>query len=611
MDPSAVRERAGDCPHEPGVYRFRVDGTTLYVGKAVDLADRVRSYADPRSQRIARMVERADEVEVTVTDTETQALLLEANLIKRHQPRYNVRLKDDKSYPLVQLTAHDAPRIEVTRDPDPDAEAFGPYTEMGRVETVVKAIRETYGLRGCSDHKYRGRERPCLDYEMGLCTAPCTGEIGPEEYRGDVEAARRFLRGETAVLADPIRREMERAAGDEQFERAANLRDRLRAVEAFHEGDSGVVDARRDRGEAVGPEAVDVLGVAVDGDGATVARLHAEGGQLVDRDRHRLAGVDGDVAATLGGGSPAADGDGAPSGGRTAADDRAAALSAFVPQFYAERDLPDALLLPVDPADPELADWLDAEGVALRVPGAGRENRLVELALKNARRGREPDDGVAALADRLGHPVDRIEAFDVSHSGGGDVVGSDVTFVDGDPDKAGYRRKKLPEGNDDPASVRELVRWRARRAVEGRDDRPDPDLLVIDGGTEQLRVAREALDDEGWDVPAVALAKGEDRDSDRAITLEGPRDWDRDSPEVRLLRRVRDEAHRFAVDYHRTLRDEVSTALDDVPGVGPATRRRLLRRFGGVDGVRSASPEELREVEGVGPELAGRIERRL
>ena len=241
MDAAAVRERAADLPAEPGVYQFQDGDTTLYVGKAVDLRDRVRSYADPRSGRIRGMVDRADAVDFAVTDTETQALLLEANLIKRLQPRFNVRLKDDKSYPLVQFTDHPVPRIEVTRDPEEGATAFGPYTNKGRVETVVKAVRETYGLRGCSDHKYSDRDRPCLDYEMGLCTAPCTGEIDPETYREDVVAARRFFEGETGALADPIRREMETAAEREEFERAANLRDRLEAVEAFHGGGSEAV----------------------------------------------------------------------------------------------------------------------------------------------------------------------------------------------------------------------------------------------------------------------------------------------------------------------------------------------------------------------------------
>jgi excinuclease ABC subunit C len=243
--------------------------------------------------------------------------------------------------------------------------------------------------------------------------------------------------------------------------------------------------------------------------------------------------------------------------------------------------------------------------------GAGRQGRLVDLANKNARRGRDADDGVEALAERLGHAADRIEGFDVSHAGGTDVVGSDVTFVDGEPAKADYRRKKLPEGNDDPAAMRALIRWRAERAVEGRDDRPDPDLLVIDGGVEQLRAATAALDAVGWDRPLVGVAKGEDRDSDRALTPEGPTNWDRDAAHTKLLRRVRDEAHRFAVEYHRTVRDEVTTALDDVDGVGPATRKKLLRRFGGVEGVRSASRTELTAVDGVGETTADRIARRL
>src|SRR6056297_1203658 len=300
MQAETVRDRAGDLPTEPGVYQFLDGETTLYVGKAVDVRSRVRSYAVPRSARIARMVREADSIDVAVTDTETQALLLEANLIKRHQPRYNVRLKDDKSYPLVQLTDHPIPRIEITRDPNGEARrtsntsgdaasaatVFGPFTDKGRVETVVKAVRETYGLRGCSDHKYQERDRPCLDYEMGLCTAPCTGEIDPASYREDVDSAIRFFEGETGVLADPLRREMETAAEQQAFERAANLRDRLETVEAFHGGGESTVSGRsRER-------SVDVLGVAIEGESATVARLHSEDGQLVDRSRHSLDAPD-------------------------------------------------------------------------------------------------------------------------------------------------------------------------------------------------------------------------------------------------------------------------------------------------------------------------------
>ncbi|WP_435073831.1 excinuclease ABC subunit C [Halorubrum sp. HHNYT27] len=619
MDADAVRERAADLPAEPGVYQFRAGETTLYVGKAVDLRDRVRSYADPRSGRIRGMIARADRIEFAVTDTETQALLLEANLIKRLQPRFNVRLKDDKSYPLIALSDHPVPRIEVTRDPEEGAVAYGPFTDKGRVETVVKAVRDEYRLRGCSDHKYANRDRPCLDYEVGICSAPCTGEITPEEYAEDVAAVHRFLEGETGVLADPLRRRMEAAAEGAEFERAANLRDRLEAVEAFHgEGGEAVSDRSDDR-------TVDVLAAAVEGDVARVARLHSERGQLVDRSRHRLdaaaVGDDSDgVLADPIDSTEATD----PTEATGAIDPTeatdptdpidsdantpAGVLSAFLTQYYAEREFPDAVLLAERPSDPDVVDWLEAEGVAVRVPGAGREAKLVELALKNARKRGGRDDPVGALGERLGiSRPERIEGFDVSHAQGTAVVGSDVCFVGGSAETADYRRKKLTDRNDDYANMRELIRWRAERAVEGRDDRPDPDLLLIDGGDGQLGAARDALAETGWDVPVVALAKAEEL----VVTPTGTRRWDDDAPELHLLQRVRDEAHRFAVSYHQTVRDEVKTVLDDVPGIGPATRRRLLRRFGSVENVREASVEDLTDVDGIGETTAATLRARL
>ncbi|AAG20476.1 excinuclease ABC subunit C [Halobacterium salinarum] len=590
MNGDEVRARASELPAEPGVYQFVArdpDGTAdgervLYVGKAVDIRDRVRSYGDPRSERIAGMVARADDVTVAVTDTETQALLLEANLVKRHQPRYNVRLKDDKSYPLVQVTSHrEAPRIEVTRDPDPGAAAFGPYTDKGDVETVVKAVRSVYGLRGCSEHKYRDRERPCLDYEMGLCAAPCTGAISEREYREAVESATRFFEGETGALADPLRREMAAAAQAEAFERAANLRDRLAVVEGFHEGGGAAVAA----GDADAGASTDVLGVAVEGDAATVARLHAEGGQLVERDQHRLEAPQGE-------------------------DRVAAVLAAFLVQYYAERDLPERILLPEPHGDDEVAAWLDAADVAVGVPGAGREARLVELALKNAHRRAGGGDELGALADALGvRRPERIEGVDVSHAQGREVVGSNVCFVDGSAETADYRRKKLDEENDDYANMRRLVGWRAERAVDGRDDRPDPDVLLVDGGRGQLDAALDAVEAAGWDGPdaVIALAK----DEEVVVTPDRTYDWGSDAPQLHVLQRVRDEAHRFAVAYHRTLRDDVTTALDGITGVGPELRARLLGRFGSVAGVRQASVKDLRDVAGVGEATAETIAKRL
>lgn len=611
MDAEAVRERARELPREPGVYQFNTGEVVLYVGKALDIRDRVASYADPRSERVRQMVESADELEYAVTDTETQALLLEANLIKRNQPRYNVRLKDDKSYPLVQFTDHPAPRIEITRDPDDSATVFGPYTSKGDVETIVKALRERYGLRGCSDHKYSGRERPCLDYEMGLCTAPCTGEIDIEAYREDVESAIRFFEGETGVLADPIQREMDVAAQEAAFERAAHLRDRLAAVESFHGAGEEAVQAQVDT------QRVDVIGIAIEGDSATVARLHSERGQLVDRSRHRMdapGSLAGDGAPSISATHQRAAGesdtgdDATETQATPEASKSADVISAFLAQYYAERDLPDAVLLSEQPSDPNVREWLEAAGVAVRVPGTGREAKLVELALKNARQGPDRGDELGALADALDIPrPQRIEGFDVSHAGGRAAVGSNVCFVDGRADKSQYRRKRLSDRNDDFANMRQLLTWRAKRALEGRDDRPDPDLLLVDGGDGQLGAAQDALAATGWDVPVVALAK----EAELVITPDGTHDWPGDAPHLHVLQRVRDEAHRFAVQYHQTVRDDVSTALDGIPGIGPELRKRLLRRFGSVENVRDASTADLQDVPGVGKATAASIAERL
>ena len=644
MEGADVRERAAELPREPGGYQFvespgatdvgidaddarsnAPDDTVIYVGKAVDIRDRARSYADPRSDRIARMTRRASAIDFAVTDTETQALLLEANLIKRHQPRYNVRLKDDKSYPLVQLTDHEFPRIEITRDPDAGATVFGPFTSKSHLEQVVHAVRTVYGIRQCPDGRFYSRDRPCLDYQIGLCSGSCGEKIGEAEYAEDVARVRKFFEGETGVLADPLRSEMEAAAADADFERAANCRDRLRAVEALHGAGGAAIDAA----EEEGARTVDVLGASLEGDRATVARLHAEDGKLVDRDQHTLSipEIDDAIDAGTGIGADAGidtdtDTNGtdtnetnAPAGSvadggesLVAGDRLARVLGAFVKQYYADRALPDRLLLSERLDDPDVTAWLESEGVEVSVPGAGREATLVDLALKNARRAHDTDEA-GALGDALSlsSAPTRIEVFDVSHGQGTDVVGSNVVFVDGSPRKSDYRRKKLAEENDDYANMRDLLRWRAARAIEGRDDRPDPDLLLIDGGRGQLDAARDALDEMDWEIPVVALAK----DEEIVLTPDRAYDWPDDAPQLHLCQRVRDEAHRFAVRYHRTLRDDVSTVLEEVPGVGPELGTRLLRRFGSVDGVRGASIAELRGIAGVGERTAETLHSRL
>lgn len=594
MDAAQLRAQIDSLPASPGVYLF-VDETStpnttpthpavaeteggriLYVGKAVDIRDRVRSYLDPRSERIATMLAQATTVTTAVTETETQALLLEANLIKQHAPRYNVRLADDKSYPMVQFTTHEVPRIEITRDPAPEATVYGPYTSRTELEAVVKAIRQAFGLRGCSEHKYTGRDRPCLDYEMGLCSAPCTGEITTDAYQTAVDTAMQFFEGDTGVLADPLETAMGTAAAEQAFERAATLRDRLAIVQSFHEASATAIHAPDE------DRSVDVLGVDTAGESATVARLHSEAGKLVDRHRHSVV---------------------LPADGPTTVPE---VLAAFIPQYYAERSRPDLLLVPERPGDDDLERWLGTAGVELRVPGAGREARLVDLAVKNARKGDTTPDAAGELAGVLGTAeVRRIEAFDVSHSHGTDVVGSNVVFVEGRPERSAYRRKRLTDDNDDYANMHALLAWRAARAGTERETRPDPDLLVVDGGPGQLTAAASALDEEGYDVPIVSIAKGDD--GDQLYAPSGPVDVSQKA--LQLLTSARDEAHRFAVQYHETLRDSVSTPLDHVDGIGSTLRNRLLSRFGSVDAIRAAPRDELEAVPGVGPETATRLQK--
>ncbi|MFB6253906.1 MAG: excinuclease ABC subunit C [Halobacteriaceae archaeon] len=581
MESSAVRKYAADLPDEPGVYQFLTTNgnkeNILYIGKALNLSERVQSYADPRSDRIAQMVTEADRIDIAITDTETQALLLEANLIKRHQPRYNVRLKDDKSYPLIQITDHQYPQIQITRDPDESAMVFGPYTNKTTVEFVVKAIRDVYGIRGCSDHKFRNRDRPCLDHDLGLCTAPCTEEITTDTYLTNVAAVTDFLRGDTQRLLDPLTSAMEQAANEKAYERAANIRDKIQAVKALHGMESAAVS-----GDEESTQVMDILGISRKQTSAMIARLHSENGQLVERSRHSVA---------------------IPKSNQSINE----ILSAFIPQFYAERSVPDIVLIPDEPTDDNLLAWIQEQDGQIRTPQDDRESTLLELATKNANRWVDQPNELQALSQAIGvDEITRIEGFDISHSHGKDVVGGNVVFTNGSPEKKGYRRRKLPAENDDYANMKKLIRWRANRSQEGRDTRPDPDLLLIDGGKGQLTAAQTALEATDWNRPVIALAKNEEI----VYTPEDEFNW-KNEPQLHLLQRIRDEAHRFAVAYHKSLRDDIESALDEINGIGPERRNQLLRRFGSIDRIREATKEELTEIEGIGPSTAEAIQMKI
>jgi len=564
MEPERLEEFIREAPTEPGVYTFREGERVLYVGKAVDIRERLRSYRDPRTPRIGKMVERAETVETERTQDERKALLLEANLIKRYQPRYNTRLKDGKTYPVIELTEHRFPQIRLSRDPEADSVVFGPFTSVGEVETGIKAFRDLYGLRACSDHTVQNRDRPCVPYQMGLCSAPCAGLITEDEYAERVELVRSFFREDTEPVVDEITERMEEAADERRYERAETLKGYRDALKTLAEG--------RDESEG------ETHAVAVGPDGS-IGRVIMEKSSMTEKKRHPLAGE--------------------------SVSDREA-VSAFVQQFYSRAELPERIVTEKVPHDDVVLRWLESESTAIGEPTGGRDRVLIDSARSAASAdpgGKEP--GVEAIEEVLDREVRRIEGFDVSHTGGKKTVGSNVTFESGKPDKSGYRYKAL-EGNDDYRNTEELLRWRGERAREGRDGRPDPDLFLIDGGKKQVEAAVSGIDSSGWDISASVLGilKPEDR------IVGSLRDPDIPEEGRRLLASVRDEAHRFAKKGHTKRRDTVESVIEEIEGVGPALRSRIVSEFI-IEDIKRTDTEELRRIEGVGPALAQRIKEEL
>jgi excinuclease ABC subunit C len=626
--------QVASLPDAPGVYLFKdARGRVLYVGKADVLRDRVRSYFGPSLEvRHIRMVERADRLEHVVTGSISEAFLLEANLIKQHRPRYNIRLKDDKSYPYVKVTlGEDFPRILRTRQlGDRTARYFGPYANAKAVDDSLDLLQKLFPYRTCkltivAGEDGRGRTvppsalpggRPCLLFHLKRCTAPCVGNVTADEYRGAIDRSVLFLEGRYGPLAKEIRGEMAAASETLEFERAAAMRDRLRAIERTVE---------RQEVHAYAGDDIDVFGVAVEQGDAAVQIFRVRDGTVVGRDHFFLEGSEG---ADIG-----------------------EVLSSFLRQYYAAAtEIPAEIDTATAIAD---ADAFTAFGeerrggkVRLLVPQRGKKRRLVELATRNAEDALR-QERVRWLADRgktqealvqlyeslrdhldIEGPPKRIECYDVSHVQGTDVVSSMVVFEDGRPAKQQYRRfrAKVGDRNDDFANMRDTIRRRFARAAKAEGDAwPTPDLMVIDGGKGQLGAARSALSDLGQlQIPVIALAKekrlvsddGEARVKPEEVFVperSDPIPLAAGSPAYHLLQRVRDEAHRFAVTYHQKVRSRraVRSALDEVEGVGPARKRALLRKFGSVKAMRDASAEDLAAVAGVGPGLAERIKRAI
>ncbi|HVM29823.1 MAG TPA: excinuclease ABC subunit UvrC [Candidatus Limnocylindrales bacterium] len=601
-------------PTQPGVYLMKdARGSVLYVGRAQNLRNRVRQYwqksraAQPL--RIESSIDRVTDVEYTVTDTVSEALLLEATLIKRHQPRFNVRLKDDKSYPYIRITmAEDFPRIERTRRlPNDGSRYFGPYASASSVDEAMNLIRRLFPFRTCTLDIREGQRalaRPCLLYHIKRCQGPCVEAISKTDYRADIEQVMLFLEGRQEQVVRRLQDEMLLASEATDFERAAALRDKLRAIERTTESQKMAAFARTDS---------DVLGYAREGNGAAVQLFAIRGGKTVARDVFLLENVGEDT------------------------DEEA--LGAFVRQYYAAASsVPPRVLLPVELPDiDELRQLLEARRqrrVSLSVPQRGEGRALMDLAGRNAAEtlAREQarwmaDQGktlaaLEQLAEALGLPAPplRIECYDISTIQGTNTVGSMVVFEEGRPRSGEYRRFRVRTAQvaagrpDDYASHAEVLRRRFARALEGEEGSAEelrwrlPDLVVIDGGLGQANTARRTLDELGLhDMPAVGLAK-EREELWLPAALE-PLVLPATSQALYLMQRIRDEAHRFAVTYHRQLRAKAQTrsALDELPGVGPARKRALLRVFGSTRQLKKATVDEIAAVPGISRSLAERI----
>jgi excinuclease ABC subunit C len=598
--PEPLREKLDALPTKPGVYLMKdASGAILYVGKAVNLRARVRSYfhtSAGHSPKIQRLVFEIAALDFIVTASELEALILESTLIKRHRPKYNVRLKDDKRYPYIKVTWQEGfPKVLIVRRMERDgARYFGPFTAAWAVQQTLQTLRRVFPYLTCNRIITGRDERACLYLDIGLCLGPCVGAAEREEYRSMIDGLCRFLEGRSDEIVADLEARMKTAAEQWRFEEAALLRDQLTAIQRVIERQKIVSTAMADQ---------DVIAFArADGD-ACVQVFFIRHGRLIGREYFVLDG--------------------------TAEETDTEVVGSFVKQFYDEAAfVPPEILLPQD-IDEALViqQWLRSRRgnkVVLKVPRRGQKRELVEMAAENAaetlrhlRAQWLVDEGkqAAALADlqenlNLETPPTRIECYDISTTHGTATTGSMVVFVKGVPRKSDYRRFKIRtvEGADDYASMGEMLRRRFCRITEPPvDQRPGtkksswdllPDLLVVDGGKGQLNVALSVLDEFGLrdQVPVVGLAKKEEQVfvPDRPEPLEFPPA----SEGLFLMQRIRDEAHRFAVTYHRKLRRKqtVVSQLDGVPGIGPKRRSALLKHFGSLDAIRKASVEELAQV---------------
>jgi len=600
--------RAREFPTSPGVYLMKDSaGVVIYVGKAANLRSRVSSYfgtsSDGRPQT-EFLVRRVAEIEYIVTTTEKEAFLLENALIKQHRPRYNIRLRDDKTYLSLRLDPSEKwPRLQAVRRRRADgALYFGPYTSSQAMRETLRTILNIFPIRSCSNRTFLNRTRPCILYEIGKCCGPCTLNVDPAYYARLVQDVVLFLRGGKTELIERLKREMMEKAKNLEYEEAARIRDRIAAIQKTVER----------QGIAYGPAVNRDVIVAVREGGRYVAMaFQYREGILTGRREFDL-----------------------PDFGQTEGE----ILKGVISRLYDEAErIPGEIFLSAEPEDRALVEqWLAEKrgrSVRLRVPKRGEGRRAVDLALENAGRrlrdkleaGRDAESVLADLAAalRLPAPPERIECFDISNIQGSLAVGSMVQFVDGAPNKSAYRHYKIRtvEGSNDYAMMYEVLSRRYRRLIES--GRPLPDLILVDGGKGQLNVAVQVMKDLGASqapLRAIAKARASEekgrRQSEERFFIPGrknPVTFEPGSPALLLLQHIRDEAHRFAITYHKKLRRKqtLRSLLEEMPGIGEARKRALLRAFGSLARIREASVEELARVPGMTPRLAADLHRFL
>jgi len=609
-----IATRLAGLPDRPGVYIMRdVRGRVLYVGKAIVLKNRVRSYfhaSANHSPKTERLVAEVADLEWIVTESELEALILESELIKRYQPRYNVRLKDDKRYPYIKITLQeDFPRILIVRSPQHDgARYFGPFTSSQAVHQTLDVLRRLFPYRTCEREITGHDARPCLYYHIKRCTGPCIGAIDRAGYREVIDQAILFLEGRSEVVVESMARRMEQAAEALDFERAALLRDQIASINLIIERQRIVSEHLHDH---------DIVAFARDNGQACVQVFFIRNGKLIGREYFVLTG--------------------------TQDEDESEVMGSFIKQFYSEAaQIPPEILLQNDLDEfAVIQTWLSQRRgtrVTMHVPKRGEKKEILELARENAVATLERlraewnadahrhTEALTQLQEALELPAPpaRIECYDISNLQGRYTVGSMVVFEQGTPSKQDYRhfRIKTVAGQDDFRSMAEMLSRRFARARTAQDDQATegkpgrwaimPDLVIIDGGKGQLSAVCEAMEALGVDhIPTVGLAKQEEE-----IFLPGRPDSVRlpgGSEGLFLVQRIRDEAHRFAISYHRSMRakDSTRSLLDDIPGIGPRRRQALLKHFGSLEGIRSASLEELAAVPGMNRAAATKLQEYL